>query len=47
MKEETEGARTKSKRLWYKEDEKSSKFFLNLEKRRGIRDLIRILMVNI
>ena len=29
----TEGARIRSKCLWYEEGEKSSKFFLNLEKR--------------
>ena len=41
-----EGARIRSKCLCYEEGEKSSKFFLNLEKRRGIRGHIRKLIVN-
>ena len=41
-----EGARIRSKCLWYEEGEKSSKFFLNLEKRRGIQGQIRKLIVN-
>ena len=42
----TEGARIRSKCLWYEEGEKLSKFFLNLEKRRGIQGQIRKLIVN-
>ena len=41
-----EGARIRSKCLWYEEGEKSSKFFLNLEKRRGIQGQTRKLVVN-
>ena len=41
-----EGARIRSKCLWYEEGEKSSKFFFNLEKRRGIQGQIRKLIVN-
>ena len=41
-----EGARIRSKWLWYEEGEKSSKFFLNLEKRRCIQGQIRKLIVN-
>ena len=32
--------------MWYEEGEKSLKFFLNLEKRRGIQGEIRKLIVN-
>ena len=32
--------------MWYEEGEKSSKLFLNLEKRRGIQGQIRKLIVN-
>ena len=46
MKKKVEGARIRSKSLWYKEGEKSSNFFLNLEKRRGIQGQIRKLIVN-
>ena len=46
MEKKTEGARIKSKCLWYEEGEKSSKFFLNLEKCRGIQGQIRKLIVN-
>ena len=42
----TEGARIRSKCLWYEEGEKLSKFFLNLEKRRGIQGQIRKPIVN-
>ena len=42
----SEGARIRSKCLWYEEGEKSSKFFLNLEKRRVIQGQIRKLIVN-
>ena len=41
----TKGTRVRSKWLWYKEDENSLKFFLNLEKRRGIQGQIRKLIV--
>ena len=41
-----EGARIRSKYLWYEEGEKLSKFFLNLKKSRGIQDQIRKLIVN-
>ena len=41
-----EGARIRSKCLRYEEGEKSSKFFLHLEKQRGIQDQIRKLIVN-
>ena len=41
-----EGVRIRSKCLWYEEGEKLSKFFLNLEKRRGIQGQIRKLIVN-
>ena len=37
------GARIRSKSLWYEEGEKSLKFFLNLEKRRGIQGQILFL----
>ena len=46
MKKKAEGARIRSKCLWYEEGEKSSKFILNLEKRRGIQGQIRKLIVN-
>ena len=41
-----EGARIRSKCLWYEEGEKSLIFFKNLEKRRGIQEQIRKLIVN-
>ena len=41
-----EGARIRTQCLWYEEGEKLSKFFLNLEKRRGIQGQIRKLIVN-
>ena len=41
-----ESARIRSKCLWYEERKKSSKFFLNMEKRRGIQGQIRRLKVN-
>ena len=41
-----EGARISSKCLWYEDGEKSLKFFLNLEKCRGIHVKIRKLIVN-
>ena len=41
-----EGTRTRSKCLCYEEGDKSSKFFLNVEKSRGIQDMIRKLIVN-
>ena len=43
---QTEGARIRTKCLWYEEGEKSSKFFLNLKKRRGIQGQMRKLIVN-
>ena len=42
----TEGTTIGSKCLWYEEGEKSSKFFLNLEKRRGILGKIRKVIAN-
>ena len=41
-----EGARIRTQCLWYEEGEKLSKFFLNLEKRRGIQGQIRKPIVN-
>ena len=41
-----EGARIRTKCLWYEEGEKSSEFFLKLEKRRGIQGQIRKLIVS-
>ena len=41
-----EGTRIRSKCLCYEVGEKSSKFFLNLEKRRGIQGQIRKLILN-
>ena len=41
-----EDARIRSKCLWHEEGEKSSKFFLSLEKRRGIQGQIRKPIVN-
>ena len=41
-----EGAKIRSRCLWYEEGEKSSKFFLNLEKRRGFQGQIRKHIVN-
>ena len=46
MKKKTEYARIRSKCLWYEEGEKSSKFFLNLKKRRVFQGQIRKLTVN-
>ena len=46
MEKKAEGARIRKKFSWYKEGEKSSKFFLNMEKRRGIQGQIRKLIVN-
>ena len=43
---QAEGARIRTKCLWCEEGEKSSKFFLNLEKSRGIQGQIRKLIVN-
>ena len=40
------GTRIRSKCLWYEGGEKSSKFFLNLEKRRDIQGQIRKLIIN-
>ena len=41
-----EGARIRSKCLWYEEGKKSSKFFLKLEKSRGIQGQTRKRVVN-
>ena len=41
-----EDARIRSTCLWYEDGEESSKFFLNLEKRRGIQGQIRKLIEN-
>ena len=41
-----EGARIRSKCLWYEEGEKSLKFFLKLEKSRGIQGQTRKRVVN-
>ena len=46
MKKKAEGARIRSKHLRYEEGEKSSKFFLNMEKRRGTEGQIMKLIVN-
>ena len=40
------GIRTRSKCNWYEHGEKSSKFFLNLEKQRAIQSQIRTVIVN-
>ena len=40
-----EGARIRSKCLWYEKGEKSSKLFLNVEKRRGIQGQIRKIII--
>ena len=41
-----EGIRLRSKCDWYEQGEKSTKFFLNLEKQRGNQNRIRKLIVN-
>ena len=41
-----EGVRLRSKCDWYEQGEKSTKFFLNLEKQRGNQSRIRKLIVN-
>ena len=41
-----DGIRTRSKCNWYEHGEKSSKFFLNLEKQRAIQSQIRTVIVN-
>ena len=41
-----EGVRIKSKCDWYEQGEKSTKFFLNLEKQRGNQNRVRKLIVN-
>ena len=46
MNKKTEGQRIRSKCLRYKEGEKLSKFFLDLEKSQGIQGQIRKLIVN-
>ena len=40
-----EGAKVRSKCIWYKEGEKSTKFFLNLEKKRALQGQIRKLII--
>ena len=40
------GARIRKKCLWYEDGEKSSKFFLNMQKRRVIQGQIRKVIVN-
>ena len=40
-----EGLRIRSKCNWYEDGEKSSKFFLNLEKDRAIQNQIRLLKI--
>ena len=42
----TEGIRIRSKCDWYEHSEKSSKFFLNLEKQRRIQNTIKKLIVS-
>ena len=41
-----EGLKIRSKCQWYEEGEKSTKFFLNLEKKQSIKALVRKLEVN-
>ena len=41
-----EGVKIRSKCQWYEEGEKSTKFFLNLEKKRSVKGLVRKLEVN-
>ena len=40
-----EGAKVRSKCIWYEEGEKSTKFFLNLEKKRALQGQIRKLII--
>ena len=40
-----DGIKIRSKREWYEHGEKSTKFFLNLEKKRGVQNRIRKLIV--
>ena len=40
------GIRVRSKCQWYEEGEKSTKYFLNLEKQRGLQEQIRKIIVN-
>ena len=42
----TEGIRIKSKCHWYEHSEKSTKFFLNLEKKRGAQNTMKNLIVD-
>ena len=42
----TEGIRIRSKCEWYEHSEKSTKFFLNLEKQRGAQNIIKRLIVD-
>ena len=41
-----EGIRIRSKCDWYEHGEKSTKFFLNLEKQRGSQNAIKILVID-
>ena len=41
-----EGIRIRSKCDWYEHGEKSTKFFLNLEKQRGSQNAIKILFID-
>jgi len=43
MEEKTKGYILRSKTDWYESGEKSSKFFLNLEKKRATQNSIRVL----
>ena len=43
---QVDGIRTRSKCMWYKFGEKSSKFFLNLEKSRAIQGQVRTIVTN-
>ena len=44
MDEKTNGYILRSKTNWYENGEKSSKFFLNLEKKRAIQNTIKVLL---
>ena len=44
--EKTNGIRIRSKYNWYKHGEKSSKFFLNLEKSRAVQNQIRNVLID-
>ena len=40
-----EGVKVRSKITWYEEGEKSSRFFLNLEKTKAVQDIIKKLEI--